>query len=213
MLQVYSIFESLQGESRFQGLPTVFVRLAGCPLSCLYCDTREARDPSGTPLEVGEIVDKVLQSGMPSVEVTGGEPLIQEETSLLLDELVKHPIEVLLETSGAFSVEPISPLVHVVMDIKSPGSGMVNRFHFENLDHLSNRSHELKFVLTSLDDFEWMVDFCRKHSLFGREIALSPAEGWLSLSELAKWMLEARLYARLRLQLHKLIWPDGEKEL
>ncbi len=213
MLRVYSIFDSIQGESLYQGLPMTFIRLAGCPLSCLYCDTREACVSEGAPMSVDAIVNQTLRLEMPFVEVTGGEPLFQVETPTLLAVLAGHFDKVLLETSGAFPLYEVIPEVHVVMDIKCPDSGMSHHFLHQNLSFLENRDHELKFVISSQSDFDWSVDFCTSNHLLDREIVFSPVTSLVSASDLAQWILKRRLNTRLRIQLHKLLWPDATEEI
>ncbi|MCP4605000.1 MAG: radical SAM protein [Proteobacteria bacterium] len=213
VLRVYSIFKSIQGESSRMGLPCWFVRLAGCPLHCSYCDTREACESSGKSMTIEDVVKEVEGLGPRLVEVTGGEPLAQDETPSLLSALCDLDFEVMLETCGAFSIEHIDPRVRIVMDVKCPGSGMADRMCLSNLDVLIPNRHEVKFVVSSRDDFEWVADLCRRHSLVTRcELLVSPAHGLVSLTELAKWILGSSLPLRLQPQLHRIIWPDGEPE-
>lgn len=212
MLRVYSIFHSIQGESRYQGTPTVFIRLAGCPVKCLYCDTQAACDSPGRLMSIADAIHRARAFNTSVVEVTGGEPLAQEAAPELLASLVREFNTVLLETSGTFSVGNVDPAVHVVLDVKSPESGARKPFVEDNLDILSGRDHELKFVIASKADFHWAVDFCDKRHLFHRPIAFSPVWGVLSPSTLADWILERRLKVRLGLQLHKVVWPDATEE-
>ena len=212
MIRVFSIFKSVQGESTFQGMPCGFVRLAGCPLQCSYCDTRAACESDGKSTEISEVVQSVASLRVPLVEVTGGEPLAQEGTPALLTVLADQYGQVLLETSGAFQIKDLDPRVRVIMDIKCPGSGMSDRFLFENLEDLNGFGHELKFVVSSREDFDWATSFCISHDLLNREILISPVHRILDPSKLASWLIESRLNLRLQLQLHKVIWPDAEEE-
>lgn len=213
LIKVYSIFASIQGESTSQGRPTGFVRLAGCPLSCSYCDTREACESPGRSMTVDEVLKEVSKLGPRLVEVTGGEPLAQSDTQLLLASLCDAGYEVMVETSGAFPIERLDPRVRVVMDVKCPGSGMTDRMRFENLDALIPDRHELKFVISSKEDFEWAVDLCRERGLDSRaELLVSPVYGVVTPPELAGWVLSSEVPLRLQIQLNKVIWPEGEEE-
>jgi 7-carboxy-7-deazaguanine synthase len=160
-----------------------------------------------------ELLDLAIESRIPLIEVTGGEPLIQDDTFKLLKVLSDSFQVVLLETSGAYSVEAVDPRVHVVMDVKCPGSGMVDTFHLDNLRLLENRPHELKFVISSKADFDWVCGFVSENGLKNRELIVSPSFGEVSLREISNWVLDGPHMFRVQTQLHKLIWPDGEKEL
>jgi 7-carboxy-7-deazaguanine synthase len=213
MPRVYSIFRSLQGESSRVGSPCAFVRLAGCPLSCVYCDTREARESPGEEVSVDGILARVARLGTGLVEVTGGEPLAQQDAPALLEALADAGYEVLLETSGAFPIAGLDRRVRVIMDVKTPGSGMEERFCRENLDALEKGRHEVKLVVTGRDDFDWAADLVREERLFDRaEVFVSPAAGLVSPREAADWILGSGLPLRLGLQLHRVIWPEGEVE-
>ena len=158
------------------------------------------------------IVKRSADMALPFVEVTGGEPLFQPETPNLLGELSRFFKKVLLETSGAFSVECVPLLVHIVMDVKCPGSGMSDQFLTDNLPLLSGRDHELKFVVSSKDDFDWSISFIKQHRLSDRHNVFSPASNLVSPVDLASWILESGSDVRLGLQLHKIIWPDAGVE-
>ena len=212
MLNVYSTFLSIQGESKYQGKPCFFVRLAGCGLHCSYCDSREACESSGTTMSVSEVMDRIIVSKVSLVEVTGGEPLMQQDTHLLLKTLADAYPKVLLETNGSLSVEQVDPRVHIVMDVKCPDSGMSDSFYLENLLLLQDRPHELKFVIFSRDDFNWACSFVSEHGLNNREITMSPVFEGVSLVQMAEWILSGPFPFRMQTQLHKLIWPSGEKE-
>jgi 7-carboxy-7-deazaguanine synthase len=155
MIRVFSIFPSIQGESTRAGLATGFLRLAGCPLECSYCDARDACESDGKPYSVEQLVEEALKLGPRLVEVTGGEPLAQEETPLLLSALCDAGLKVMLETSGAFSITEIDSRVRIIMDVKCPGSGMSNRMHMKNISKLTSERQEIKFVVTSREDFDW----------------------------------------------------------
>jgi 7-carboxy-7-deazaguanine synthase len=212
MLRVFSIFRSIQGESLYQGFPTGFVRLAGCPLHCRYCDSRVACESSGSEMSIEAVAKKVLSFGLPFSAVTGGEPLYQEETPALLTLLADRSRRVILETSGALDILEVDRRVHVVMDIKCPGSGMSDHIVLENLESLTELSHELKFVLSSMADFDWSLKFLEIHRLFDRELLFSPVWGLVNPADIAEWVLKSRITARVQLQLHKVIWPGAEEE-
>ena len=212
MLNVFSTFLSLQGESIFQGKPCYFIRLAGCSLKCVYCDSREACVSPGVQLSVDEILDLVAVSKVNVVEVTGGEPLIQQASFRLLSRLSDVFKHVLLETNGSLSVEHVDPRVHVVMDVKCPDSGMGDSFFLNNLILLEDRSHELKFVISSKRDFDWVCGFVSENGLYNRELVVSPSFSYVSIRDLADWVLSGPYPFRIQTQLHKLIWPEGEKE-
>lgn len=209
-LRVNEIFHSIQGESTHAGRPCVFVRLTYCDLRCTYCDTEYAfYEGEERPIEA--IVDEVRSYGCELVEVTGGEPLIQDETIVLLRLLRDEGFEVLLETSGAWPVEGVPDGVRVVMDLKTPGSGMVDRNRWENLCHLGP-GDEVKFVLCDREDYEWAKRMVEEHGLGERHtVIFGPAWGSLEPRDLAKWILADRLPVRMQLQLHKLIWSPSAR--
>jgi 7-carboxy-7-deazaguanine synthase len=212
-LQVFRVFASLQGESTHAGLPCAFVRLAGCPLCCSYCDTTEARHAAGETLAISRIVARVRALGPRLVEVTGGEPLAQPATRALLTALADAGLEVLLETSGAFPIAGLDARARVVMDIKTPGSGMDAHNRADNLTALVTGRDEVKFVITGRADFDWAVDFVRRHDLAARAALLaSPVAGAVAAADLADWILASGQPFRLQLQLHKLVWPDTGDE-
>lgn len=203
-LAIYEIFLSLQGESTFSGLPCVFVRLAGCPLRCAWCDTAVVREAPGTAMTVEEVLERVFAFGCPLVEVTGGEPLAQEGCGDLLSALCDAGHTVLLETSGAFGLSPVPADVHVIMDVKPPSSGEAASLRRENFARLGP-GDEVKFVVADLADFSHALQVLA--GLPDRRFAVlfSPVPDRLSPGELARWLLEARVMdARLQVQLHKL---------
>jgi len=207
-IQLYSFFVSIQGESTRAGLPCAFVRLAGCPLACSYCDTKEARSAAGAETRISDVVARCAAAGPRLVEVTGGEPLAQPGAPALLAALADAGLETMLETSGAFPIRGLDPRVRVVMDIKTPGSSMADRFCEENLDGLARGRHEVKFVVTSRADFDWAVDRARRADLANRcDVLVSPAHPAVAFDELAEWILACGLPLRFQPQLHRLIWP------
>lgn len=215
-MRVYSVFSSIQGESSRAGLPCTFIRLAGCSIGCSYCDTRSAADPSkGKHIEIEWMVGEVKREGNGLVEVTGGEPLEQENTRDLLERLCAEGYDVLLETSGACSIENIDERVTVIMDQKCPSSGVVNKMIPGNLEEIKKRKKrgEIKFVMQNRNDFDFACDVCTRDDLIGRvEILFAPVWGKLEPKRLAQWILNSGIDARLQIQLHKVIWPEGEEE-
>ena len=208
MLSLSEIFCSLQGESTFVGLPCVFVRLAGCNLDCCYCDTGYARqDANGEKISIQEIVDRVSGYKVPLVELTGGEPLLQKETSELVRHLLEMDYTVLVETNGSLDISLLDRRAHLIVDIKTPGSGMAGSFQMANLAFLQPH-HQIKFVLVNEADFFWSLDFINNHLKKCKEILFSPVVASFKPDILAELMLNYRVRARLQLQLHTLLWPD-----
>lgn len=204
-LRINEIFHSIQGESTHAGRPCVFVRLTYCSLRCRYCDTEYAFF-EGVERPLDEIVAEVARYRCRLVEITGGEPLIQRETNELMRRLLAAGHEVLLETSGALSVEEVPEGVRIIMDLKTPGSGMVARNRWENLP-LLDENDEIKFVICDRADYEWARGVVGEHGLAERlGVLFSPAWGEVEPSELAEWVLADRLPVRMQLQLHKYIW-------
>jgi len=205
-LKITEIFRSLQGESDSVGWPTVFVRLTGCPLRCVWCDTAYAFG-GGEWMETDAIVDRVAALGTRHVCVTGGEPLAQKHCLALLEALCEAGHRVSLETSGALSVAEVDPRVVKVLDLKAPGSGEFERNLWANLDHLQ-RHDQIKFVVADRADFDWAVDQIRARELTRWEVLISPVWESLSPGTLSEWLLESGLDVRLQVQLHKLLWGD-----
>ena len=205
-LTVNEIYQSVQGESTWAGLPCVFVRLTFCDLRCTYCDTEYAFY-EGNRMTLEEIVETVRGFGGPLVEVTGGEPLLQPACVPLLSMLCDAGFTVLLETSGAHDIAAVDPRVHRIMDLKTPSSGECERNLFSNIAHLSDRD-EVKFVLGSREDYEWAREKMREHDLAARvrAVLFSPVFGKIGPAEIVAWMLEDKLPARFQLQMHKFIW-------
>jgi len=206
-LRVTEIFHSLQGETSRVGLPTVFVRLTGCPLRCGYCDTAYAFQ-GGQSLSLETILDRVRDYGARHVTVTGGEPMAQKHAPLLLRRLADAGYSVSLETSGALDVSLVDVRVSKILDLKTPGSGECGRNLWSNLEHLTAHD-EIKFVLCDQADYEWAVDCLREHHLDQRcPVLMSPVYGRLEPRELAEWILRDRLPVRMQVQLHKLLWGE-----
>lgn len=207
LLKITEIFHSLQGEALQAGLPTVFVRLTGCPLRCGYCDSEYAFY-GGKWQSIDDILAEVRRYDTPYVCVTGGEPLAQKRCAELLSRLCDEGFEVSLETSGALDIAAADPRVSRVMDLKTPGSGEEARNLWSNLDALTPHD-QLKFVICSRGDYEWARARLRERGLDTLcEVLFSPAWGRLEARELAEWILADRLPVRLQLQLHKLLWGD-----
>ena len=206
-LRITEIFYSLQGESRTVGLPTVFVRLTGCPLRCGYCDTTYAFQ-GGQWMSLEEIVHKVGQHSPRYVTVTGGEPLAQKGCLLLLEQLCDAGYDVSLETSGALSVADVDARVMKVMDLKTPSSGEQGKNLLDNIQHLT--SHDaVKFVIADRADYDWSVGRINEYDLTHKcEISFSPVHNSLSPKELAEWILQDGLQVRMQVQLHKYLWGD-----
>jgi 7-carboxy-7-deazaguanine synthase len=209
-LTVYEIYKSIQGESTRAGLPCTFVRLAACDLRCTWCDTPYAFT-GGRKMTIDEVVAAVEVLGCRLVELTGGEPLLQAEAPALMATLIDRGYTVLLETGGHLSIANVPEPVVAIVDVKCPGSGEAHRMHWPNLDDLSAHD-EVKFVLADRADFDYACDVVTRHSLASRTAAVlfSPVHGILAPHELARWILDAGIPARLQIQTHKYIWePDA----
>lgn len=206
-LRITEIFYSLQGETRTVGLPTVFIRLTGCPLRCGYCDTTYAFQ-GGNWYELPQILAEVGKHRTRYVTVTGGEPLAQKNCVLLLKALCDAGYEVNLETSGALDISQVDPRVIKVMDLKTPSSGEMSKNRYENIPHL-NPQDQVKFVIADRQDYDWSVTQLSEHDLTQRcEVLFSPVYGALNATQLADWILQDQLPVRLQIQLHKLLWGD-----
>ena len=206
-LRLTEIFCSLQGESNTIGWPTVFVRLTGCPLRCVYCDTAYAFT-GGERWARTDILNEVARHGARHVCMTGGEPLAQSGVHDLLEQLCDAGYSVSLETSGALDVSRVDRRVHIVMDLKTPASGELDRNHWDNLNYLKS-SDEIKFVLANRDDFEWMESVVGDHQLDQRcAVICSPVADQLTPKDLAEWVIASPHHLRMQLQLHKIIWGD-----
>lgn len=206
-LRITEIFFSLQGETRTVGLPTVFVRLTGCPLRCGYCDTDYAFQ-GGTWMEMDEILQKVIKFGAHYVTVTGGEPLAQKACLTLLEKLANEGFEVSLETSGALDISAVDPRIVKVVDIKTPGSLEVTRNRFDNIDYILPHD-QIKFVICHREDYEWSKNILNQYQLASRcEVLFSPSYHQQNAGELADWIIEDALSVRLQIQLHKILWGN-----
>lgn len=202
-LEICEIFYSLQGESGYMGMPCIFVRLAGCNLRCRYCDTTYSHAP-GKVMSFGEILAKIAIYPARLVELTGGEPLWQEHSPALMDVLLQQGYKVLLETNGAMYIDEVPAEVVKILDVKCPGSGEGGSFQKANLK-LMQPWDELKFVLTSFQDYQYAKEFVRAHNLEGRVLHFSPVTYMLPPEQLAEWLLRDGLQVKLSLQLHKLL--------
>ncbi len=206
-LRITEIFHSLQGESLTVGCPTVFIRLTGCPLRCGYCDTAYAFK-GGEWMELDKILAQVASYGTPYVTVTGGEPLAQKPCLDLLQRLCDAHYKVSLETSGALDISRVDPRVVRVMDLKTPGSGEVERNLYANIECLQKHD-QLKFVICSKSDYQWALDKMSEHKLDERcEILFTPGYDQQDATELADWILQDRLPVRMQIQLHKFLWGN-----
>jgi 7-carboxy-7-deazaguanine synthase len=206
-LRISEIFHSLQGEARDVGRPTVFVRLTGCPLRCVWCDTEYAFH-GGQWFDIDEILAQVASYGARNVCVTGGEPLAQKRCIELLSRLCDVGYDVSLETSGALDVSAVDPRVSRVVDVKAPGSGEAEQNLWSNLDAVT-RHDQIKFVLADRHDYDWARDVLSERQLPSRcDILFSPVYGKLAPRELAEWILADRLPVRMQIQLHKVLWGE-----
>jgi 7-carboxy-7-deazaguanine synthase len=206
-VRVTEIFRSIQGESTRAGFPCAFIRLTGCSLRCVWCDTAYAFS-GGDEMAVADAAEKVLALGTELVEVTGGEPLEQEGVYPLMERLLEHGKTVLLETGGHVPLDRVDPRVVKIVDVKAPGSGMMAANLPENLESLGPRD-EIKFVLADRRDFDWALDFVAARDLDGRHVVtFSPVWEKLSAADLGSWIRDSGRPIRLGLQLHKLLWGD-----
>ena len=211
-LIISELFSSIQGESSYAGRPCFFIRLAGCNLNCSYCDTGYARTMDGREYSVEELVRKAGEAGIDLVEITGGEPLLQDNVSLLCEQLLVSGFEVLVETNGSVSIASLPDAVIKIMDCKSPSSGESGKMDFNNFTLLSPHD-EVKFVISDKADYEYAKNIMAEFSLDKSvgNILLSPDSSINGLpAELAEWMLNDKIHARIQLQLHKILWhPDA----
>jgi 7-carboxy-7-deazaguanine synthase len=207
-LKIHEIFYSIQGESSRVGLPSVFVRLTGCPMRCVYCDTAYAFS-GGSNIEISDILAKVAEFGTKYVTVTGGEPLAQKNCHILLKELCDVGYSVSLETGGSIDISLVDKRVSVILDVKTPDSGELKNNIWGNLDHLKS-TDEVKFVLCSRTDYEWAKGLLSTHKIADKcPVLFSPVYNQVNPTALAEWVLADRLPVRMQVQLHKILW--GEK--
>lgn len=210
MLKINEIYFSVQGESSYAGLPCVFVRLTYCNLRCTYCDTEYAFY-DGTDYTIDEIIDKVESFGCRLVEITGGEPLFQQEVHPLMKTLCDKGFEVMLETGGSLPIKDVDPRVKIVMDLKCPSSGMMKKNLYENIEYLKT-SDELKFVVGNREDYDWSKKTIAEYDLDKKcHVLFSVVFGKLEPVTLVDWMLHDKLNARFQLQMHKYIWEPNTK--
>jgi 7-carboxy-7-deazaguanine synthase len=210
-LTLTEIYRSIQGESTWAGLPCTFVRFTGCNLRCTWCDTAYAFH-DGERTVVGDVLEKVAALGVPLVEITGGEPLLQKACPTLATCLLERGYRVLCETSGALPISILPADVVKIMDLKCPGSGEAERNHWPNIEALSKRD-EVKFVLADRADYEWARDRVREHDLVRRcgAVLFSSAFGQASPRDIVEWILADGLEVRFQLQMHKYIWAPEKK--
>ncbi|MBU0561609.1 MAG: radical SAM protein [Bacteroidota bacterium] len=208
MLKINEIFYSIQGESSHAGKPCVFVRLTYCNLRCTYCDTEYAFF-EGKDLSIEEIIREVEKNNCNLVEITGGEPLSQKESLELMEKLCEKGFEVLLETAGNMPIDAVDKRVKIIMDIKTPSSGMAEKNLYSNLDQLKT-GDEVKFVIGDETDYEWMKSIIKNHQLESKAgILCSGVFNKLELKTLAEWILKDNLNVRMQLQMHKYIWEPN----
>jgi len=210
MLKVNEIYHSIQGESTNAGLPCVFIRLTGCNLRCTYCDTEYAFY-DGKDYSIKQIVDEVKKINCKLVEITGGEPLVQDESITLMKKLCDENFDVMLETAGNMPIKDVDERVKIIMDFKCPSSGMTDKNLYENVDHLK-KDDEVKFVLSNRKDYDWMKEIISKYDLQNKcTLLASVVFGTLEPLALVNWILEDKLDVRFQLQTHKYIWHPETK--
>jgi len=211
MLKINEIYFSIQGESSYAGLPCVFIRLTGCNLRCTYCDTEYAFY-EGQDYSVKDVIAKVGEYDCKLVEITGGEPLVQDqECRELMTTLCNKGYEVMLETGGSLPINEIDNRVKIVMDLKCPSSGMMKKNLYDNINFLK-KNDELKFVMGSREDYEWTKEIIKNYRLEEKcELLFSVVFGKLEPLDLVEWMLQDKVKARFQLQMHKFIWQPDKK--
>ncbi|MBW2100576.1 MAG: radical SAM protein [Deltaproteobacteria bacterium] len=211
MLKVNEIFCSIQGESLYAGRPCVFVRLSGCNLRCSYCDTHYAYD-EGTKMSIPEIMDRVAAFQCSLVEVTGGEPMLQDDTPLLIRRLLENGDEVLLETNGSLDISSVDGRCIKIVDVKCPSSGEETKNDLENLKRLHTHD-QVKFVIANRKDYEYArkISELKCFQIPPGNRLFSPVSEKMNPADLAEWIIEDNLNVRLHLQLHKIIWPGNQR--
>ena len=206
-LRVTEIFHSIQGESTKTGLPTIFIRLTGCPLRCIYCDTEYAFT-GGENLKISEIMQTIKSSPSQHICITGGEPLAQPNVHILMNELAQLDYDISLETSGYIDVSNVNSKVKIIMDIKTPESKEVDKNNWENINLLKNED-EVKFVICNRNDYEWSKEIMEKYMIYEQcNVLMSPVADLMEPRSLAEWILEDSLPVRFQIQLHKILWDN-----
>jgi 7-carboxy-7-deazaguanine synthase len=209
-INIIEVFASVQGETSRSGLPTAFVRLAACNLRCTWCDTAYSFG-RGNPIDISTLIKKVNEMGCQYVCVTGGEPLLQDNVHILMKELCDAGYILNLETGGSLSIAPVDPRVHIILDIKCPGSRMSDKNFWDNLSLIQPKD-ELKFVIVDRHDYQYSKDICTQFNLWNRvPVLFSPVHGLLDPKELISWILADKVPVRLNLQIHKYIWTPDTK--
>lgn len=209
-LNIIEIFASVQGETSRTGLPTAFVRLASCNLRCTWCDTAYSFG-RGNPIDIPTIIKKVQGMGCKDVCISGGEPLLQDNVHPLMAQLCDAGYILNLETGGSLSIAPVDPRVHVILDIKCPGSGMSHKNLWQNLELIQPKD-EVKFVILNRSDYQYSKEICSQYHLWDRvPLLFSPVHGLLDPKELVSWILADKIPVRLNLQTHKYIWSPDTK--
>ncbi len=209
-MKVNEIFATIEGETSLTGTPMLFIRFTDCPLRCTYCDTTYAYE-EGIEMTISELLEIVEKQGIPIIHLTGGEPLAQAELPELVGNLLRNHYHVVIETGGSLSIAPvIQDKVRIMLDIKTPGSGMNHHNLAENIPLMRGGLDEFKFTLCNRKDYQWAVDFVSRHRLMDKNcvINFSPVTQGLAPAELADWIVKDRLSVRLNCQLHRFIWPD-----
>lgn len=210
-LQLSEIFYSIQGESSFAGYPCLFFRFSGCNLRCSYCDAKYTYEDPASPTTIENLLTEAARHPNVLIEITGGEPLLQDGIYPLMDRLLAAGRTVLLETNGSISIERVPKEVVKIIDLKCPDSGMSEKMNLANLDLLTPHD-EIKFVVSSRGDYDWARDMINKHRLVEKaKLILSPVIGRLEPALLAQWLMTDCLPARLQLQLHTLLWPEMKR--
>jgi len=204
-MRITEIFRSIQGESTYAGMPCTFVRLTGCNLRCVWCDTTYAYG-GGEIMSIEDIVHRISAYPLDLVEITGGEPLGQKDTPRLCQAILDLGVKVLIETSGSYSIDVLPEPVIRIMDIKCPGSGEAESNDWDNIFRLKP-SDEVKFVIADKNDFDWAVNVVKRNDLLGIcPVLFSPVHGKVDLEAFAQWILQSRMPIRMQLQMHKFIW-------
>ncbi|MEE9200013.1 MAG: radical SAM protein [Candidatus Brocadiales bacterium] len=211
MLKVTEIFKSIQGESTYAGLPCTFIRLTGCNLRCNYCDTVHAYD-NGVEMGIDELISDVKLLDCNLIEITGGEPLLQEETRELVSLLIKDGRKVLVETNGTQDISVLPEGTVRIVDLKCPDSGMADKVDWKNIERL-RAGDEAKFVISSRRDYDWAKEVVERYRLTEKVVVLvGVAFGRLELRQVASWILEDGIDVRFQLQVHRYVWPPGTPE-